>query len=82
MLRSRRMSPADHLPAFSDRPERHFCKQDIRKGSGELAYYDRSHRLPHYIFSNGKKHSDGNTPDYPRDIEAACSERTGAAGPF
>ena len=36
--------------------------QDIEEGSGELAYYDRSHRLPHYIFSNGKKHSDGDTP--------------------
>jgi hypothetical protein len=46
--------------------------QDIEEGSGELAYYDRSHRLPHYIFSNDSKHSDGDTADYPRELEAAC----------
>lgn len=51
--------------------------QDIIEGSGELAYYDRSHRLPHYIFSNGKKHHDGNTDDatYVRDLEEACRSR-------
>ena len=49
--------------------------QDIEEGSGELAYYDPSHRLPHYIFSNDSKHSDGDTADYPRDIEAACQAR-------
>ncbi len=46
--------------------------QDIVEGSGELAYYDRSHRLPHYIFSNGSKHFDGQTSDYPRQLEEAC----------
>jgi ectoine hydroxylase-related dioxygenase (phytanoyl-CoA dioxygenase family) len=46
--------------------------QDIEEGSGELAYYDRSHRLPHYIFSNDSKHSDGDTADYPHELEAAC----------
>jgi phytanoyl-CoA hydroxylase len=46
--------------------------QDIEDGSGELAYYDRSHRLPHYIFSNDSKHSDGDTPDYSRELEVAC----------
>jgi ectoine hydroxylase-related dioxygenase (phytanoyl-CoA dioxygenase family) len=46
--------------------------QDIEDGSGELAYYDRSHRLPHYIFSNDSKHSDGDTPDYSRQLEVAC----------
>ena len=49
--------------------------QDIQEGSGELAYYDRSHRLPHYIFSNNRKHNDGDTTDYPRDIETACQAR-------
>jgi phytanoyl-CoA hydroxylase len=49
--------------------------QDIQKGSGELAYCDRSHRLPHYIFSNNRKHNDGDTTDYPRDIETACKAR-------
>ena len=49
--------------------------QDIQEGSGELAYYDRSHRLPHYIFSNNRKHTDGDTADYPRDIESACEAR-------
>ena len=49
--------------------------QDIEEGSGELAYYDRSHRLPHYIFSNGRKHSDGDTTNYVSDLEAACQTR-------
>lgn len=49
--------------------------QDIQEGSGELAYYDRSHRLPHYIFSNGTKHTDGDTPNYSREIEEACQLR-------
>ena len=46
--------------------------QDIQEGSGELAYYDQSHRLPHYIFSNGTQHSDGDTPNYSREVEEAC----------
>jgi phytanoyl-CoA hydroxylase len=46
--------------------------QDIEEGSGELADYDRSHRLPHFIFGNGSKHSDGDTPDYSRELELAC----------
>ena len=29
-------------------------------------------RLPHYIFSNDSKHSDGDTPDYSRELEVAC----------
>jgi hypothetical protein len=49
--------------------------QDIQEGSGELAYYDQSHRLPHYIFSNGAKHSDGDTPNYSREMEEACQLR-------
>jgi ectoine hydroxylase-related dioxygenase (phytanoyl-CoA dioxygenase family) len=56
--------------------------QDIVEGSGELAYYDRSHRLPHYTFSNGKKHHDGNTDgaQYVRDLEEACQSRQLAYG--
>jgi phytanoyl-CoA hydroxylase len=49
--------------------------QDIHEGSGELAYYDQSHRLPHYIFSNGTKHSDGDAPNYSREMEEACQLR-------
>ena len=51
--------------------------QDIVEGSGELAYYDRSHRLPHYIFSNGMKHHDGKTDEatYVHDLEEACQLR-------
>ena len=51
--------------------------QDIVEGSGELAYYDRSHRLPHYVFGNGGKQHDGNTTDadYIRDLEHACRSR-------
>ena len=49
--------------------------QDIQEGSGELAYYDQSHRLPHYIFSNGTKHSDGDTPNYSQEMEEACQLR-------
>lgn len=57
--------------------------QDIVEGSGELAYYDRSHRLPHYMFSNGTtKHQDGNTDgaQYIRDLEEACQSRQLAYG--
>ncbi|MEJ0018029.1 MAG: phytanoyl-CoA dioxygenase family protein [Acetobacteraceae bacterium] len=49
--------------------------QDIQEGSGELAYYDRSHRLPHYIFGNGSKHHDGATEDYSQAMEEACKSR-------
>jgi phytanoyl-CoA hydroxylase len=56
--------------------------QDIVEGSGELAYYDRSHRLPHYTFGNGQKHHDGNTDgaQYIRDLEEACQSRQLAYG--
>ena len=49
--------------------------QDIQEGSGELAYYDRSHRLPHYIFSNAASIPTATRPNYPRDIESACEAR-------
>lgn len=51
--------------------------QDIVEGSGELAYYDRSHHLPHYMFHNGttKHHDGGDGPEYNRDLEEACQAR-------
>ena len=49
--------------------------QDIQEGSGELADYDQSHRLPHDTFSNGARHSDGDTPNYSREMEEACQLR-------
>lgn len=51
--------------------------EDIVEGTGELAFYDRSHRLPHWIFANGRKHHDGETPGdaYGAQLERACEER-------
>lgn len=56
--------------------------QDVAEGSGEQAYYDRSHRLPHYMFGNGTKHRDDNTDgaQYAHDLEQACEERQLAYG--
>lgn len=51
--------------------------EDILPGSGELGYYDRSHRLPHYLFKNGTKRMDPAVDDrelYARELEAACRE--------
>lgn len=52
--------------------------QDVVEGSGELAFYDRSHRLPYYLFANGSKHFNpqhDNMQAYVGDLEAACDER-------
>jgi len=52
--------------------------QDVVPGSGELAYYDRSHTLPHYLFKNGRKWMDFAVDDqnaYERDLRQACDER-------
>ncbi len=51
--------------------------EDIVEGTGELAYYDGSHRLPHYIFANGCKIYDGETPSehYAQDLEKECQAR-------
>jgi phytanoyl-CoA hydroxylase len=58
--------------------------QDIVEGSGELAYYDRSHRLPHYMFNDGttKHHGDHDRAAYARELEAACQARQLAYGRF
>ena len=49
----------------------------IAGDSGEHAFYDASHRLPPYLFANGRLHHDGHTSveRYARDLEAACQER-------
>ena len=52
--------------------------EDVVEGSGELAYYDASHRLPHVLFSGGTKRFDFATDDqqaYARQLDAMCRER-------
>jgi phytanoyl-CoA hydroxylase len=49
--------------------------EDVVEGSGELAFYDRSHRLPHYLFKDGSKWIDfaADDPDlYVTELDAAC----------
>ncbi len=49
--------------------------EDVVEGSGELAFYDRSHRLPHYLFNDGTKRMDAARDDrnrYAAELEAAC----------
>jgi ectoine hydroxylase-related dioxygenase (phytanoyl-CoA dioxygenase family) len=43
--------------------------EDVVEGSGELAYYDRSHKLPHYLFKDGTKRFNAAQDDY-----AACAQ--------
>jgi phytanoyl-CoA hydroxylase len=43
--------------------------EDVVEGSGELAYYDRSHKLPHYLFKDGTKRFNAAEDDY-----AACAQ--------
>jgi hypothetical protein len=55
--------------------------QDVIEGSGELAFYDRSHRLPHYLFNDGTKRINFNEDDndlYVAELDAAC-RRNGMA---
>ncbi len=51
--------------------------EDVVEGTGELAFYDGSHKLPHYMFANGRKHHDGQTSgeQYVHDLEEACQSR-------
>lgn len=52
--------------------------EDVVEGSGELAYYDASHRLPHVLFSNGTKRFDFAIDDqqaYAQQLDAMCKER-------
>jgi uncharacterized protein YndB with AHSA1/START domain len=49
--------------------------EDVQAGSGELAFYDRSHRLPHYLFKDGSKRMDfarDDEPLYVEELDAAC----------
>lgn len=52
--------------------------EDVMEGSGELAYYDRSHKLPHYLFKSGDKHlrpSEDDRERYIADLRDACERR-------
>lgn len=49
--------------------------QDVREGSGELGFFDRSHKLPHYIFKDGSKRFRHDLDDralYEAELAAAC----------
>jgi phytanoyl-CoA hydroxylase len=49
--------------------------EDVQEGSGELAFYDKSHRLPHYLFKDGSKRMDFAQDDqdlYVSELDAAC----------
>ena len=49
--------------------------EDVIEGSGELCFYDRSHRLPHYLFHDGTKRMNFAQDDqklYTSELEAAC----------
>ena len=49
--------------------------EDVVEGSGELAFYDKSHRLPHYIFKDGSKRMHFANDDqelYVTELDAAC----------
>jgi ectoine hydroxylase-related dioxygenase (phytanoyl-CoA dioxygenase family) len=55
--------------------------QDVREGSGELAFYDRSHKLPHYLFKDGSKRmtqEPGAREAYVTELRDAC-EKAGLA---
>ena len=55
--------------------------EDVVEGSGELAFYDKSHKLPHYIFRNGTKwinFAEDDNDLYIAELEAAC-RRNGMA---
>lgn len=52
--------------------------EDVVEGSGELAYYDRSHKLPQYVFASGAKFFEPARDDrarYVRDLREACESR-------
>jgi ectoine hydroxylase-related dioxygenase (phytanoyl-CoA dioxygenase family) len=50
--------------------------QDVQEGSGELAFYDRSHKLPHYLFKDGSKrfrHDLDDRAEYEAELARACA---------
>jgi phytanoyl-CoA hydroxylase len=53
--------------------------EDVQEGSGELAFYDKSHRLPHYLFKDGTKRmnfADDDQDLYQAELEAACTRES------
>ncbi len=48
--------------------------EDVVEGSGELAFFDRSHKLPHYVFKDGTKRMnlDDDRDLYISELDAAC----------
>jgi hypothetical protein len=49
--------------------------QDVVEGSGELAFYDRSHRIPQYVFKDGSKRFSpdiDSRPEYEAALTEAC----------
>jgi ectoine hydroxylase-related dioxygenase (phytanoyl-CoA dioxygenase family) len=49
--------------------------EDVTEGSGELAFFDRSHKLPHYVFKDGTKRmnfAEDSNETYISELEAAC----------
>jgi ectoine hydroxylase-related dioxygenase (phytanoyl-CoA dioxygenase family) len=52
--------------------------EDVVEGSGELAYYDASHKLPHILFKGGTKRFDFAVDDqheYAEQLDTMCRER-------
>jgi phytanoyl-CoA hydroxylase len=52
--------------------------EDVVEGSGELAYYDASHKLPHVLFKGGTKRFDFSADDqheYAKQLDEMCRER-------
>ena len=53
--------------------------EDVVEGSGELGFYDRSHRLPHYLFKDGTKRTNFTDDDqhlYDSELAAACERES------
>jgi hypothetical protein len=51
--------------------------ENVVEGSGELAFFDRSHKLPHYVFKDGTKRINFSVDDqgqYVEDLDAACRQ--------
>ena len=52
--------------------------EDVVEGSGELGYYDASHKLPHILFKGGTKRFDFSADDqneYARQLDSMCQSR-------
>jgi phytanoyl-CoA hydroxylase len=51
--------------------------EDVVEGSGELAFFDRSHKLPHYVFKDGTKRMNFGDDDlalYISELDTACQK--------